>query len=182
MTSGDYYLDVYDPTFVWRNLRGRGYMVRIGKSSPTNNIHSSNEWAANLHIPVHSNARSLPCNNTQASNFGTLTCFRSYGASSGEGLANHLAWVVGVENFPPTGNQYSPGTTDTYSFNGSGFPCWNGFQLAELWNTNAIAAYLESEYHSWNIGATWVFNSFKWAWRVGVGVDRFLNYPQPRPQ
>ncbi len=184
MTSGDYYLDVFDPTFVWRNLRGRGYMVRIGKSTVTNRIHTSNEWAANLHIPVHSNANSQPCNSTQAHLFGTLTCFSSYGSTNGEGLANHLAWVVGSEFFSPTGNQYSPGTTDIYSFNGSGHPCWNPStgQLGELWNTNAKAAYLESEYHTWNTGTTWVFNSFKWAWRVGVGVDRFLNYPYPRPQ
>ena len=62
----------------------------------------------------------------------------------------------------------SPGTTDVRVYRNN---------LAELNNTNAVACYLEADFHTWNRGVTWIRNEVDWTWKVGLTVDEYLGYP-----
>ena len=151
----------------YRNLRWRGYKVRIGRGTVSSAIQNSNAWGATVHIPIHSNARSESCANDSASSHGTHVIYKSYGSSGGEGLAEQLRYTVGGA---------SPGTNDLICHNSSG--CTAISCLGELCNTYAKAAYLEREFHSWNRGAKWMVTDQYNSWRLGWAVDLFLGYPR----
>lgn len=154
-------------TSQYRNLRSRGYRVRIGRGTVSSAISNSNSWGATVHIPIHSNARAENCANTTASSHGTHVIYKSYGSAAGQGLAGHLRDTVGSA---------SPGTNDLICHNSSACTAFNC--LGELCNTFAIAAYLEREFHTWNSGAKWMATDEYNSWRVGFAVDRFLGYPR----
>lgn len=165
-TNGTYYNDVYDPTAPGRNLLARGYRVRIGRGTVQSAITNSNAWGADIHIPVHSNADVTgQCSRTTASRFGTVVIYWSTSAN-GQALATQLRTTVGAS---------SPGTSDQTCYN-PGHPCTT-INLGELRDTSAVAAYLETEFHTWTTGYNWIYNSPTWAWRIGSGVDAHLNYP-----
>lgn len=165
-TNGEYFNDVYSPTSGSRNLRARGYRVRIGRGTLQSAIDNSNAWGADLHIPIHSNADvSGQCSRTTASRFGTVVIYYST-SSGGQALATQLRNTVGPS---------SPGTNDMTCYN-PGHPCTT-IDLGELRLTSAVAAYLETEFHTWTTGYNWIYNSPVWAWRIGWGVDEYLNYP-----
>lgn len=167
-TNGRYYGDSYQPDSPWRNLRSRGYLVRIGTGSVSSAVRNSNAWGAHLHIPIHSNADVAGrCARTNAGRFGTVVIYKSYGSSGGQGLARAIGERVGPA---------SPGTRDYICHNSSSCTRFNC--LAELCNTRARAAYLEAEFHTWNRGVDFVRKSYWWAWRLGWAVDRFLGYPR----
>ncbi|HSN89431.1 MAG TPA: hypothetical protein VL025_21890 [Thermoanaerobaculia bacterium] len=164
--NGSYYNDVYDPNSTGRNLLARGYRVRIGRGTIQTAIDNSNAWGADLHIPIHSNADVAgQCSRTDASRFGTVVIYWST-STNGQALASQLRSTVGAS---------SPGTSDSTCYN-PGHPCTQ-ITLGELRYTNAVAAYLETEFHTWTTGYNWVYNSPVWAWRIGWGVDNHLNYP-----
>lgn len=150
-----------------RNLRTRGYKVRIGRGTVSSAIQNSNAWGATVHIPIHSNARNERCGNTNAASHGTVVIYHSYGESGGQGLSDFLKQTVGVS---------SPGSNDFICHNSS--DCTAYSCLGELCNTTAKAAYLEREFHSWNQGAKWMQTDQFNAWRLGWAVDRFLGYPR----
>jgi len=149
-----------------RNLRRRGYQVRIGRGTVSSAIRNSNAWGADVHIPIHSNARSENCGNTQASRHGTHVIYKSFGASGGEGLSQEIKDRLGPS---------SPGTNDLICHNSSACTAFNC--LGELCNTRAKAAYLEREFHTWNRGAKWMSTDQYNTWRLGWAIDRFLGYP-----
>ncbi|WP_009633725.1 N-acetylmuramoyl-L-alanine amidase [Synechocystis sp. PCC 7509] len=164
-TSGSYYNGQPNRTASGRNLRARGYKVRIGNGTLRSAIANSNAWGADLHIPIHSNADiAEQCNRTSANSFGTLTIHYN-NSSRGLAFANKLRELIGSS---------SPGTRDTTCKN-PGHPC-TAINLGELRETNAVAAYVEAEYHTWNRGVSWLENP-SWPWRIGYAVDSFLNYP-----
>lgn len=172
----EYYNDTYQPTHSGRNLRTRGYDVILGQGSTyQENYSSSNYYGANIHLPMHSNARPSSenprCTDTSSSFFGTHVMYRS-GNTLGQDLANALRYAIGP---------VSPGPNERVCYNPGG-GCTD-IELLEV-KTYATAAYIESEFHDWDIGAQWLWtpSSETWAWRVGVGVDQHLNYPQPRQQ
>ncbi|HEX6289507.1 MAG TPA: hypothetical protein VFZ66_09970 [Herpetosiphonaceae bacterium] len=165
-TNGNYYNDVYDPSSPYRNLRSRGYQVRIGDTTYRAAIDNSNAWGANIHIPMHSNADvSGQCTRTDATRFGTVTIYRDT-SMNGRVFAETLNEKVGPS---------SPGTRD-FSCKNPGDPC-TVIDLAELRETNAVAGYLESEFHTWNTGVNWLKQP-SWPWRVGWAVDAYLGYPR----
>jgi hypothetical protein len=165
-TNGNYFNDVYDTTSQYRNLRSRGYQVRIGDGTLRSAIDNSNAWGASLHIPMHSNADVAgQCTRTDASRFGTVTIYR-YTSTGGKAFTAHLRDTVGAS---------SPGTRD-YSCQNPGDPCTT-IDLAELRETTAVAGYLESEFHTWNNGITWLKKP-SWPWRIGWAVDAYLGYPR----
>lgn len=165
-TNGSYYNDVYDPSSVNRNLLARGYRVRIGRGTVQSAIDNSNAWGADLHIPIHSNADVAgQCSRTDASRFGTVVIYWST-STNGQNLASQLRSTVGAS---------SPGTNDMTCYN-PGHPCTQ-ITLGELRYTSAVAAYLETEFHTWTTGYNWIYNSPVWAWRIGWAVDSHLNYP-----
>jgi hypothetical protein len=168
--NGNYYNDAYDPSSVNRNLRARGYRVRIGRGTIQSAIDNSNAWGADLHIPLHSNADvSGQCSRTDASRFGTVVIYWS-SSTGGQALASQLLSTVGRGT-----GQVSPGTNDYTCYN-PGHPCTT-ITLGELRYTSAVAAYMESEFHTWNTGVNWLNNSPVWAWRIGWAVDSYLGYP-----
>lgn len=164
-TNADYYNDVPNTTSDGRNLTTRGYEVRIGTGTLQSAINNSNAWGADLHIPLHSNAGSGTCSSTNPAGFGTNIIYRS-GSANGQSLANALIGSIGP---------VSPGTHD-YTCLNPGDPC-TAIDLGELRDTYAIAAYIESEFHTWTIGVDWLWSDYTWRWRIGVGVDQFLGYP-----
>ena len=169
----DYYLDVYSGSSQYRNLRTRHYLVRIGDGTVSSAIANSNAWGATRHIAIHSNADvSGQCSRTDASRFGTVGIYRS-GSALGQDLTVWLKNTIGVEIH---GGYRSPGTNDYTCYN-PGHPCTT-INLGELRDTNAPAAYMETEFHTWNSGVNWLYNSQIWAWRFGRAVDNHLGFPR----
>lgn len=167
-TNGSYYGDRKQPDSPWRNLRARGYVVRIGRGTVSSAVQRSNAWAADLHIPIHSNADVAGrCGRTDASRFGTVVIYKSYGNTAGQGLSAILNGRIGP---------VSPGERDYICHVSSS--CTRFSCLAELCQTRARAAYVEAEFHTWNRGMYWLDSGYWWAWRFGWGVDRFLGYPR----
>jgi hypothetical protein len=179
-TNGSYYQDVSNPTSPGRNLRIRGYNVRIGRDSNAVKIANSNAWAATVHIPVHSNARvGAQLNPTLAqcnsrSPLGTKVMWVS---SGGKSLSQQFVQWIGEEagSFGPL---RSPGTGDIDCDDKVANPCTSILNLAELTQTNAVASYVELEYHDNTVGAAWMrYDYNKWAWRFGPAIDVYLGYP-----
>lgn len=161
------YVGASTSTSAYRNLRTRGYKVQIGRGTVSSAISNSNAWGATVHIPIHSNARSETCGNTDTSTHGTHVIYKSYGSTGGEGLSGKIKDTIGA---------VSPGTNDLICHNSSActlFDC-----LGELCNTSAKAAYLEREFHTWNLGAKWMSTDQYNTWRLGWAIDSFLGYPR----
>lgn len=138
------------------DLLDRGYQVIIGDLTVGENIEDSNTYGANVHIPLHSNAKTETCTNATTSGHGTNVYYTS---TRGKTCATWLRDRVGA---------LSPGTSDQVLSNST----W-----AELTATNAPACYLEAEFHTWNSGVTWLKNEEAWAFRIGWAVDDFFGYP-----
>jgi len=137
------------------SLVGRGYRVHVGRGDPDDNVDSSNAWAADRHIALHSNASG----NEQCGGVGRGTrVFYKSGSAQGEELAMFLAEKVG---------DASPGTPD--------YPATHTFY--ELLESDAKAAYLEAEFHDWTQGKNWLIDYEEWSWRIGYAVDEELGYP-----
>lgn len=62
----------------------------------------------------------------------------------------------------------SPGTNDARQYR---------TDLGELNQTNAVACYLEQEFHVWDRGVQWMRDRDAWSWRIGHSVDAYLGYP-----
>ncbi|MGP7959436.1 hypothetical protein ACTVCO_01310 [Sanguibacter sp. A247] len=139
------------------SLVDRGYKVRVGNGTAGQNITSSNQFGADVHIPVHSNATNgYTCSTTVASNKGTLAM---YASTAGKACADYLRSAVGPR---------SPGTNDIIQ---------KRTNLGELNQTNATACYLEVEYHTWNKGVDFIKDVPDWTWRVAMAVEQTLGYP-----
>lgn len=168
--NGPFYNDQYDPDNPYSNLRKRAYKVQISTGTISTAIANSNAWGATRHVVNHSNAGSAGCSSTNAAIHGTVGIYRS-GSTLGQDLAEKLKQEIGV-----TPGRRSPGTNDYTCFN-PGHPCTD-IDLAELRETNAPAAYMETEFHTWNTGVNWLYDSQTWAWRLGLAVDQHLGYPR----
>lgn len=169
-TNGSYYNDAYNPTSAYRNLRARGYKVRIGQGTVSSAISNSNAWGSDLHIPLHSNADVAGQCSRTTGGFGTVVIYW-HTSSGGPNLASSLKDRVGVFS-----GATSPGTNDYTCYN-PGHPCTT-ITLGELRYTSAVAAYMESEFHTWNTGYDWLMDSPIWAWRLGWAIDVHLGYPR----
>jgi hypothetical protein len=152
-----------------RNLAARGYLVRIGYATFSENRASSNAWGADLHIPIHSNARGgrTSCATDARERTGTVVIYKSRGDGKGEGLSERMANRLG---------SVSPGERDHACHVASSCTAYDC--LDELCNTRAIAAYAEAEYHDWTRGIDWLTKPGAWSWRIGWSVDSFLGYPR----
>jgi hypothetical protein len=139
------------------NLLERGYKVVRGNGLTRSNIASSNRLGADLHVPIHSNAVSKSCESGfSPERYGTHVMYVSdAGRRCAQILVNHLGPV-------------SPGTNDTRMYRSD---------LGELNQTNAVACYLEQEYHVWDKGVSWMNKHSNWSWRIGAAVDITLGYP-----
>lgn len=107
-------------------------------------IKESNNWGADLHIPIHTNA----LNGTLTG--GTLVMLYSNNA------ANNKAGKAILDAVAPI----SPGKDYTLRYNPG---------LAELNSTNAIAVYLEVEFHDTADGAKWIINNVE---QIGEAIAK----------
>lgn len=170
-TNGTHYGDRYRPDSPWRNLRGRGYKVRIGRGTVASAIRRSNRWKAHRHIPIHSNADvHNRCGRTGTAGFGTWLLYLD-GHARAKNLSQTLKNTVGAYS-----GFTSPGTGDRVCRNIAD-DCTQVKPLGELKYTNRPAAYMESEFHTWNRGHDWLGSSQQWAWRIAWAVDLHLGYP-----
>ncbi len=147
----------------------RGYDVAIGYSGPGTNRNESNAWGANYHLPIHSNASRGCSNPTPAQVAGTHVIYVS---NAGSSLSSQIVSKVGP---------WSPGQNDKKGHVNTGitrFDCkpGGGPNLTEVCDTNAVAAYIEAEFHDWNAGVDWLVKK-DWQWRIGYAVDAYLGYP-----
>ncbi|MFI9487154.1 hypothetical protein ACIG47_12260 [Promicromonospora sp. NPDC052451] len=139
------------------NLLERGYKVVRGDGLTRQNIDSSNRVGADVHVPLHSNAISKACESGfSASRYGTHAMYVS---TAGRECSQKLLSAVGPS---------SPGTNDARQYR---------TDLGELNQTNAVACYLEQEFHVWNRGVYWMWNRDAWSWRIAAGIDAYLGYP-----
>jgi hypothetical protein len=161
---------VYDGWELARGLVDRGFMVRIGTGNIESAIQNSNMWGADLHIVMHSNANvgSINCDAADPQRFGTVVIYRA-SSTQGHRLAELLVRRLGP---------LSPGRTD-YACPNPGHSCTQ-INLGELRRTNAVASYIESEFHSWRGGMVWLERTPDWAWHVAAAIDEFLGYPSRR--
>ena len=139
------------------NLLDRGYKVVRGTGLTRTNIANSNRVGADLHVPLHSNAISRSCESGfSTERYGTHVMYVS---SAGRECAQVMKTRVGA---------VSPGTNDARQYRSD---------LGELNQTNAVACYLEQDFHVWQRGVQWMRNRSDWSWRIGLSVDVYLGYP-----
>jgi hypothetical protein len=139
------------------NLLERGYKVVRGNGLTRSNIANSNRVGADVHVPIHSNAINRSCESKfSADRYGTHVMYVS---SAGKKCAEIMTSRVG---------SVSPGTNDARLYR---------TDLGELNQTNAVACYLEQEYHVWNRGVNWMRDRNAWSWRIASSIDAYLGYP-----
>lgn len=149
------------------DLKIRRYKVRVGAADPDENVTRSNGWGTTSkrrHIVLHSNANGTPSCPASVDDKGTQTYYVS---ATGHDLADDLWDKIGFE---------SPGVEDARSSDVINKAFY------ELTATSAVAAYVETEFHDWAGGVTWLKDYDTWAWRVGYAVDTHLGYPDAPPQ
>jgi len=140
-------------------LRNRGYKTIVGTGTASQNIANSNAAGVNLHVPVHSNAQGdgSPCGGSSSS--GNNGTHMLYVSSSGNTCGQKLVSTLGPS---------SPGTNDRPVYRSN---------LGELNSTNAVACYVEVEFHTWVTGRNWLIAEEAYAWRIGYGIDVYFGYP-----
>lgn len=107
-------------------------------------IKESNNWGADLHIPIHTNAYNGKVTG------GTLVMLydnRAENVKAGEAILRSVAGM-------------SPGNDYSLRFNS---------QLAELNSTSAVAVYLEVEFHDTREGAEWIVRNVR---NIGEAVAK----------
>lgn len=98
-------------------------------------------------------------------------------SSGGHALSDKLVYWIGQAS-GSWGPLRSPGTPDYDCDDRVTNSCTSILNLPELTQTNAVAAYVEMEFHDNYQGADWMrYQYFKWAWRFGPAVDQYLGYP-----
>lgn len=175
-----YYKDVLNQTSSGRNLRVRGYNVRIGQDSNSVKISNSNAWGSTLHIPVHSNSYTgWPANPTAAECAGSDPggTHVLWWSNNGHSLSIYLANWIGRYGPATWGPYESPGTNDRDDCDNKIPLCTSIYGLGELTQTVAVAGYVELEFHSSQDGAAWLKVEHIWAWRFGPAIDGYLGYP-----
>lgn len=156
-------------------LRKRGYKTLVGRAKPSAASTRSNNWMADVHIPIHSNSVSGPCRGNNPFAFFTPGTKVAYRSTAGSNLAEKLRSQVGNN---------SPGTNDVkvcVKPAPNACACPNAFgpcSLLELNSTTAPAAYLETEFHQWNQGANFLKNRWDYTYRIAEAIDSYFGYPR----
>jgi hypothetical protein len=153
-----------------QNFRYRGYKVRIGTGTVASAIANSNSWGSDVHIPLHSNARSEGCGNTNRAVHGTWAIHE--GNLFDQLLGQDVVQWVG--EYDGGLGQRSPGTNDLLCHTQG---CTSFDSLGEIRETDGVSSYVEVEFHSWNWGADYLAAANRWSWRLAAAVDDFLDYP-----
>ncbi len=141
-------------------LLAKGYEVRIGRGTLNTAIMRSNQWKADIHIPLHSNARTERCSNGDISAHGAVVIYRS---DSGKNLSSDILHYI---------QDITPGTRDFVCHESS--PCTAYNSLAELRKTKAVAAYIEREFHTWDLGARYLRDAIDRV-EIATGIQKYFN-------
>lgn len=137
-------------------LLDRGYTVRIGRGTVSQNVSRSNSWGATMHVPLHSNAKTtFDCPNNSPSYGGTWVLYRH---SNDQSFSNVMRGALAI----------SPGSNDKIEYRDD---------LAEL-NTNAPTAYMETEFHTWTHGTVFLGDPWQHSWLIALGIDQCRGYPR----
>lgn len=144
------------------DLLDRHYYVRVAWGiSASAKVSDSNAWGSDMHVAMHSNAKATNC--SAGASYGGTHMIYQY--SSQIGLADTMKSAIGPS---------SPGTDDKRCYTPN---CSQYSSLAELTGPNAEAAYMEMDFHTYQLGVDWL-RSRTWQWRVGYGVDQHWGYPR----
>lgn len=137
-------------------LVDRGYTVKLGRGTTQQNISNSNAWGATMHVPLHSNARELNCATNTPSYGGTWVLYRS---SQDQSFSNVMKGALAV----------SPGSNDKIVYDTG---------LGELNQVDAPTAYMETEFHTWLHGTTFLGDPWQHSWLIALGIDQCRGYPR----
>lgn len=143
-------------------LKRCGFSVKKSPQgqSMTTSIAESNKWGSDLHIPIHTNAYNGKLTG------GTLVMLYSNATANNKAGAAILDAVGAI----------SPGSDYKLRYNSG---------LAELNATNAIAVYLEVEFHDTADGAKWIVsNTEKIGEAIAKGVCSYygVKYVAPKTE
>ena len=129
-------------------LTERGFRVRLGRGDPNENTTRSNDWGANAHVPLHSNAfgsASGSCTSRTGGNRGTVQIY-----NQGDGSVLPTRLKTQLEGITPGGNDKICTPISA---------CTNVNCLIELCGISAAAAsYSETEFHDWDNGTKFLVN------------------------
>lgn len=142
-----------------QTLVSRGCPVRVGNNGAMANVASSNAWNATMHFPLHSNAS------------GAGSCKQPPGLSTVRGtqpqyrgpLPRELAVII-RDNV----GLYSPGDRDAIDFDNTNY---------ENRVPDAVPVYLETEYHDWERGVTYL-RSDSWIVSTITSIEQCRGYPR----
>ncbi|MGH9890472.1 MAG: hypothetical protein ACREA0_00495 [bacterium] len=194
-----YYGERKDPGSEWRNLRARGYWVRVSENSRggrvSTHVSSANEWKRafrseleEAYVVTHTNA-AKSCTQTNGGGPDYSLVMYSQGNEKGKTFSDVLASKLPVRPHRPSRTGCKPEDncrtgTDVQYF---------GDRLYELngktsdhpeWNHYTFRAYVETHFHSNQSAQTWFCcaggfaGSAQWyTWRYGWALDRLLGYP-----
>jgi len=148
------------------SLTARGYTVRLGTTTYQEAVTKSNAWGADRHIVLHSNAiGNVSCTKNSAAHGTWVIHYET--STTGRALANSIKNAMGP---------YSPGTGDRVCANPRD-KCIS-FTAYELRYTNAPAAYIEADFHTWDVGADWLWTNLAWQTRIAEGIDAQMGRPR----
>ena len=157
-------------TSTTRNLRARGYHVRVSANSRDggylHNRTASNNWGADVHIATHTNALA----GSGTGNYMLIMVDDATATSSDTELRSQLDERLG-DQVPGT----EVLTTDNSNYTGN---------LAELSANADYNVYVELIFHDNSDHVDWFGSGGDWgrsvkyhAWRYGYAVDQALGYP-----
>ena len=165
--TGDYMLGS-PSTSLYRNLRTRGYYVRVSANARDggymDNLNASNNWGATVHITTHTNAG--------GGNYMLIMVDNDTATAMDRELQTQMDLRVG---------SVVPGTEVLAT---DGGPYTNGINLAELSAAADSTVYVELIFHDNQSHVDWLGSGSDWgasvkyhAWRYGYAVDVALGYP-----
>lgn len=151
------------------SLLARGYQVRLGLGTFSENRARSNSWNSSVHLPLHSNAVDPEpgCGNNDAARWGTRQISRR-GESPSFFLAKEIVAQI---------DSATPGAGDRRCYIER--PCTELNCFEELCSIDAPrAVYSETEYHIWSRGITFLRNVELYGYRFGYSIDVVLGFPR----
>lgn len=149
-------------------LYARGFAVRIGTGTYTQNVTSSNSWGSHVHIPIHSNATTFDCSSPYNYNLGGSWLMYKPGSTAGSNLAQKIFDQLKAS---------SPGTWDLKNTD----EVLSGKQLHELRATNMPSAYVEAAFHTFRPDVDWLRLTTTVGNKIGAGIDNYFGNPRCPP-
>jgi N-acetylmuramoyl-L-alanine amidase len=146
-------------------LFARGFAVRVGTGTYTQNVTSSNSWGSHVHIPIHSNATTSDCSSPYNYSLGGSWLMYKPGSTPGSNLSQKIFDQLKAS---------SPGTWDLKNTD----EYLSGKQLYELRYTNMPSAYVEAAFHTFRPDVDWLRLTTTVGNKIGAGIDNYFGNPR----